>query len=508
MRTFPALAILASSSVALAQRPLAGPPPEISGSTAKIDLPAIPSFDLPPSEPGFTSVRELRVAGKKHLDTDIKVKGYVIWSYDCVSAVALPKEPRAKTQKRIDEDPTLCERPKLYLGQSANDPAADGLWVVDVPRPPNKLERERLPKDEIKNWPKVPKYKVGDYVVVTGKFALRSPHSEANSDGLVVFQAMEPAKKPGAAPPAPATAPPPSPPTIPTPPTKAVIVKPKDPGARERSIKLVTDAPRAADPSAVYRKAIEEWPGNHVAYYELAIGRMRDTIAARDAMAKAVELAPDQAQYQMVYGVTLYEAAITEARDAEAKRQGRDPRRVVVDPSTIDFSNALMHLAYAVKLEPKLWRAHYYIGRIHRDRGDVRWAAEAFDASLRAAANDAGPWVALAELYRRWHYTDQAIAVAKAGTAMAPAPGDVWFVLGLGYDEKDQLDDAIDAFTRALDLRSWDVRAIFQRGQAYFKKRDFAKAKVDLEKYVNAPDNEFAKQQAQRMLMDIAARKK
>src|SRR5690606_16746188 len=75
-------------------------------------------------------------------------------------------------------------------------PHERALWVVDVPRPPNKLEKERLPKEELRAWPKVPKYKLGDYVVVTGTFALQSPHSERNSDGLLVFEAIEPAKRP------------------------------------------------------------------------------------------------------------------------------------------------------------------------------------------------------------------------------------------------------------------------------------------------------------------------
>ena len=74
-------------------------------------------------------------------------------------------------------------------------------WVVDVPRPFNKLEIERLPKEELKNPPPdrcdpkkketCPVYKVGDQVEVTGMWRMSSPHSERNSDGLLVYKKMK-----------------------------------------------------------------------------------------------------------------------------------------------------------------------------------------------------------------------------------------------------------------------------------------------------------------------------
>jgi hypothetical protein len=104
----------------------------------------------------------------------------------------------------IDEDPTKCERPKFYIGDAADTPPEKSLWVVDVPRPYNKLELERLPKDELRNPPPdkcnpktdpkksvCPPYQVGDQVEITGTWRLSSPHSERNSDGLLVYKRMK-----------------------------------------------------------------------------------------------------------------------------------------------------------------------------------------------------------------------------------------------------------------------------------------------------------------------------
>ncbi|MBA3395038.1 MAG: hypothetical protein H0T89_20495 [Deltaproteobacteria bacterium] len=181
---------------------LKGPEAEVRKSDIKLNLPPIPAFDLPPTNPdGSRSVKEMRVKGRKLLETEITVKGIVTWAYHCPTAVREPGMDDKTVMKMIEEDPTKCERPKFYIGDAGDTPAEKSMWVVDVPRPFNKLEIDRLPKEELKNPPpdkcdakKVgtcPVYKVGDQVEVTGTWKLSSPHSERNSDGLLVYKKMK-----------------------------------------------------------------------------------------------------------------------------------------------------------------------------------------------------------------------------------------------------------------------------------------------------------------------------
>lgn len=184
---------------------LKGPEAEVRKSEVKLNLPAVPAFDLPASpSDGSHTVKELRVKGKKLLETEITVKGVITWAYDCPTAVRQPGMSDKDLQKMIDEDPTKCERPKFYVGDAADTPAEKSLWVVDVPRPYNKLELERLPKGELRSPPPdkcdpkadakksvCPPYKVGDQVEITGTWKLSSPHSERNSDGLLVYKKMK-----------------------------------------------------------------------------------------------------------------------------------------------------------------------------------------------------------------------------------------------------------------------------------------------------------------------------
>jgi hypothetical protein len=193
-----------------------GPESEVKKSDVKLDLPNVPAFDLPPTpSDGSHAVKELRVKGKKLFNTDIQVHGFVTWSYDCATAIRKAGETDQQVQDRIDSpktgpdgkttigDPTLCERAKFYIGDTATTPPEKSLWVVDVPRPYNRIELKNTPNktdrtDPLKCEPKEdPKknicgpYAVGDEVVITGTFEASSPHSERNSDGLLVYKKMK-----------------------------------------------------------------------------------------------------------------------------------------------------------------------------------------------------------------------------------------------------------------------------------------------------------------------------
>jgi tetratricopeptide (TPR) repeat protein len=85
---------------------------------------------------------------------------------------------------------------------------------------------------------------------------------------------------------------------------------------------------------------------------------------------------------------------------------------------------------------------------------------------------------------------------------------DIWYELGMGYDDKRMDDKAIEAFTKAIESKKDNHKATFQRGQVYYRKGDTEHAKRDLEDFskTGGASQEFAKQQAQKMLMDIAAK--
>jgi tetratricopeptide (TPR) repeat protein len=260
-------------------------------------------------------------------------------------------------------------------------------------------------------------------------------------------------------------------------------------------------------------KSVERYRDNHLAWYGLGISYInrKQWDEAVKALGNAARIVDDQPMYHMWLGIAEMMKSITQAREELAKREGKKPDEVDPDLGSVTFESAVQHLQQAVKLRPDMWRAHYNLGQIFRDTDKSKEAADSFTAAIRANPREQGPYVALAELYLRWDYVDQAIQVASQGTANVPGSNersDIWFVLGMGYDAKRLDDKAIEAFTKALDDRRDNHKAKFQRGQAQFRKGDFAKAKRDLEDFVKTGSAklDLQKTQANKMLMDIAAK--
>lgn len=481
-----------------------GPALEVSGSTTLLALPAVPGFTIPTWPGDLHGPLELVVAGNRLRGQRLRVGGYITWIYDCAAALGEPGQPRAQIQRRIDADPALCERPKFYLGDTRDAPPERSVSVVDVPRPPSRRARARLPAAELARWPAVPRLTVGAYVEVTGTFAFRSPHGEVSSDGLIVYEAIDTTRTPpGAATPVPAPRA-----TLPVVPRRPPPRCPMVPATAGESIRHASAGHRAYmarqyDAAiAEYEAAVRAWRGNDAAWYGLAGARSwRGAYrAAAEAAGRSVALVPDQAMYWLLYGQLLHDATLAEARDREANAQHRRADRVAIDRSALDFTPALEALLAAARLEDQLWRAHYYIGQILRDRGDSKAAAEQLTSAIALHAWEPGPYVALAELYRRWRYRDEALAIAELATATLPGSADAWYELGAARDDRDERDDAIAAFTRALELEPGLTAVRFQRGRAYLRVKDFAHARRDLEGFVQAGGTSFELDQARRML--------
>jgi Tfp pilus assembly protein PilF len=431
--------------------------PDVLAADVKVDLPAVPSFEVPGAlYEGTHSVKELRVAGVKMHDSTVTVDGFVTWVYDCATAERKTGESARDVQKRIDADPTLCERPKFYVGDTADARPEQSLWVVDVPRPYNKLELANLKKPDRtmpdrcepgdKKQKVCPPYKVGDHVTVIGDFKLRSPHAEMNSDGLLVYHGME-------------------------------------------------------NVTAKWASAGWTFTAKLAAYGPYSVGTPH-----RPQLPAVAKVAPDDPSKQLRLGIAEYEQIVARAREDAARRENRRPEEVVPDLSAVVFDKALVPLLVAVREEPRLWRAHYYLGRIDRDAGAWKAAAEDFTRAIRANPRNAASYIALAEIYRRWDYTNEAIAVAAQATANTTDP-ETWVELGGAYDDKRMNQKAIEAFTKALELRKDDSHVLFMRGQAYFRIGDYAHAKRDLEATATLDLPSEQRAVANAILMQIAAKK-
>jgi tetratricopeptide (TPR) repeat protein len=522
------------------------PPVPVAAGSGTLQLPTVPSFELPPEQPGVHQVRELRVRGRRLLGSRIVVAGYVTWIYDCVKAVTKPGMSIVEVQERIDDNPGLCERPKFYLGASPTAAPETTVQVVDVPRPANKRERIALTPVQLRNRPAVPTLQVGDFVAVTGVFALSSPYGEQSSEGLVVYGGLKHLEQ--GTPSAPASAPVGAAPTTAAAGESSVVSAPAmrvvvPMWKRNESIDHYERCNQALvaghqdDAVTECRQAVALWDGNHLAWYALANAHAAKEHwrAARDAYEHAARLRPDQAMYQLYAGIAMYKLALgelgaDEARGAEAPADPvsalraieRDPAvvRLALKPArlaaalsqlplsrAVRFERARQALSAAVTLAPELALGHYYLGQVHRELDDLRAEATSLTRAVQADPSQPAAYIALAELYRSWDYIDRCLAVAQQGVAHAnpSANANLWYELGMAHKANGHNRDAIAAFSHA--VRGGNVQAMFQRGQILFRREDLESAKRDLEAFVGSPASHgVARNIASGLLFEIARR--
>lgn len=475
---------------------LAGPTAEVVAA-AKLVLPPLPSFELPPSDQGFVSVRELKVRGRRHLDRPVQLRGYVTWIYDCASALAAknPKAKKASIQKAIDADPSLCDRPRLTLGDSKTASREESVLVVEVPRPPSKGERQKLSKQELASWPAVPKVSVGDHVTLAARWTKKTPRGDADPNGLLVYGALEATPPPAVAAAASSANASAGSPDQKDPPPFVITEAPKrkvvPTAVRAASITQLGDctrktAARDLDGAIVScRAATATWEGNHLAWYTLASAHMAkgQWPEARATVARSVALRPDLAMYQLYHGVALYEEE--QQADGAGLDKGHSPD--VGSPGLIAARDALRR---AARLNPQLWRAHFYLGRVYLDLDDAKRAAEQLRATVEAYPSYRYAYVSLVELLRRWGYLDAALAYARLGAqhVVGAEASELWVEVGLLHEAKRADAPAIEAFGKALKLAPGDGRALLQRGQVLFRVGDKEGARRDLTAALRSPD--------------------
>lgn len=234
--------------------------------------------------------------------------------------------------------------------------------------------------------------------------------------------------------------------------------------------------------------------------------RAKDDRAIAEACGRAAAASPAPA-FLLWAGVARVELVWAKALETEARRRGRSIDEATV-PTSTDFSEARAYLDRAVAAEPRLWRAHYYLGRIHRTGGDDRAAAESFTRAIAANPEFGALYIALAGTYQRWGYTDLVIQVAATGTEHVSDRrwrSKLWQTLASARHDRGLPERALLDVERALTEDPNNQRARFMRGQWLLAAGKLAAAKADLEATVNDPPSAFAKEVAQHLLQRLAS---
>lgn len=178
--------------------------------------------------------------------------------------------------------------------------------------------------------------------------------------------------------------------------------------------------------------------------------KTRSFAKAREELIAAITLAPEVHKYHQALVINFIQM-----------RQG---------PSGLKFYRDF------VSKHPKSPAGHYWLGRMHLDRGSLKDAAEEFAAATKLDPGDDHAFIALGHAYWRMGNEDEALKAYLEANRLAPAVASVHGGLGNVYFKRGDFKKAQSEYERAVELETMMPEARFNLGVIYEKNRQYDKA--------------------------------
>lgn len=123
----------------------------------------------------------------------------------------------------------------------------------------------------------------------------------------------------------------------------------------------------------------------------------------------------------------------------------------------------------AATLNPADSSAHYNLGLIHQQRGELDAARERFERAIQIDDEETDAHYQLGRIARQQKRFADAVRNFEQVVARDPAHGqhEIWREVGATYLAADQFDDARDALERFLEQRPSDPEALYLMGRAH-----------------------------------------
>ncbi len=221
------------------------------------------------------------------------------------------------------------------------------------------------------------------------------------------------------------------------------------------------------------RQAVLIDPGNDLAYFNLGIvlKDQKKWSEAVSAFADAVKNSGDNQSYRYELG-SAYQS------------QYEDQRKV--DPLKADkrlLEQAKSEFEAALKLDNKLYKAHYRLGNILEAMEKYREADAEYRKAIEMNPRFIPPFVSLGNMYLGYDYDKEAVQVFQNAVLASSSDPDAHYGLGVALQKTKQYDDAVKEFRAALDLNGDMFRALYNLGMTYKMMDDKKNAKEWLKRF-------------------------
>ena len=149
------------------------------------------------------------------------------------------------------------------------------------------------------------------------------------------------------------------------------------------------------------------------------------------------------------------------------------------------FRAAINSFQEALKLDPKVYKAHYRTGTLHEKLDEPEKADAAYRKTIEIKPSYSPAFVSLGNMYIDYGFANVAMVVLQTGAQINDKDARMWNGLGRAHFELGQFQEAIDAYSKAKAIDPDGVDALYGLGMAYAELNKRKEAKENLELFVS-----------------------
>ncbi|MEZ4452381.1 MAG: tetratricopeptide repeat protein [Nannocystaceae bacterium] len=226
--------------------------------------------------------------------------------------------------------------------------------------------------------------------------------------------------------------------------------------------------------------AIKADPSHAAAHHALGViyRKQQKWIDAEKAFQGAIENMKEEPN-----GKYWYDLGAVQASQGEADGVTTAERETKFRASIASFQEAL-------KLNPKLFKAHFRQGQLFEKLDDPQKADVEYRKAIELKPTFSPSFVELGNMYIDYGFAPQAMVVLQVGTQVNETDARMWNGLGRAYLSLNQPKEAIDAFSKAKAIDPDMVDALYGLGMAYAELRQRSEAKDNLNLFLQKASGE------------------
>jgi len=149
------------------------------------------------------------------------------------------------------------------------------------------------------------------------------------------------------------------------------------------------------------------------------------------------------------------------------------------------FRAAINSFQEALKLDPKVYKAHYRTGTLHEKLDEPEKADAAYRKTIEIKPSYSPAFVSLGNMYIDYGFANVAMVVLQTGAQINDKDSRMWNGLGRAHFELGQFQEAIDAYSKAKAIDPDGVDALYGLGMAYAELQKRKEAKENLELFIS-----------------------